>query len=193
MKNGKTKNKLTWTKAGFSFIEVILAVFVVSAGMVGVLGLMSKTLSGSMDSRDQIIAVFLAQEGVELVQNLRDNNWAQEKNAFGDATDSTFPAANVTDCRIDYNDGSLFCGLSYVLNSNGGFYDHDGGTATKFSRRIEVDYSNGGKTTADNFVTITSAVTWNNTIPPAAPTNANCNTSAKCAFTTLVLTRWGWN
>lgn len=171
---------------GFSIVEVMLAVFLVSAGMVGVLGLLSKTLSNSMDSRDQTIAVLLAQEGVELVQNLRDNNWAQEKKAFGNDGETTFPSGNKNNCRIDYNDTSLECDSKYELKYNGHFYVE--GSGEKFQRKIQVEYIGGNYLDADK-AEITSTVTWNNN----EPDKTNCNTSKKCAFTTVTLTRWGWN
>ncbi|KKP79989.1 MAG: hypothetical protein A2271_01045 [Candidatus Moranbacteria bacterium RIFOXYA12_FULL_35_19] len=177
--------------AGFSYAESILAVFIVSFEMLVVASLMSSSLKESMDSRNQIIGVLLSQEGIELVRNLRDNNWAK-----GDDTFTGFPANTSNIRRIDIDSPNANGFGTYVLRSNNSTkaYKHSttNSTATKFRRRIIITYypSAAGNTTATS-ATIISAVTWNNVDPPSNPSASNCNSSAKCAYTTTTLTRWG--
>ena len=61
-------------RAGFSIAEVVVAVFVISTGLLAIISLIINSLNYSMLSRDQVIASQLAQEGIELVRNVRDNN-----------------------------------------------------------------------------------------------------------------------
>lgn len=164
--------------SGFSFIESILSVFLIATGMIAVMSLMASNLRDSMDSRDQIVATLLSQEGVELVRNIRDNNWAQEQPTF-----TGFPG-EIGDCIID-NISGISCGPgSFPLNfdaSDG--YNHTSGANTKFRRRIR--FTN----VSSDSVTVISSVTWNNTAPPLDPDD--CNLSSKCAYTQTTLTKWG--
>ncbi|MCX6761805.1 MAG: hypothetical protein NTY33_03115 [Candidatus Moranbacteria bacterium] len=177
-------------KKGFLLIEAMLATTVLVFGIVAVIPLVSFSLREAMDSRDQVIAGMLAQEGVELVQNLRDNNWVQvpAKTAFQD----NFPSSNKTDCRIDYNSSDVkTCGSSFKLYLDGSnFYAHSGATATKFQRKIELAFDTNNNTTAKQLV-ITSVTVWGTAgFPPDPISAANCNTTAKCVFTKTTLTTW---
>ena len=180
---------------GFSFIESILAVFMVSVGMIAVLSLISKNLKESIDSRDQITASLLAQEGIELVRNLRDNNWAQAKSTF----EKGFPNSSMSKCSITYKEFAISCGGSSLdgttlrLNIDKFFDYYSSVKQTKFRRKIMVSYDTNNKNTATS-ATIYSIVTWKNAsnhtiVNP--PNSDNCNSRNKCAFVKIVLTRWG--
>ncbi len=174
--------------SGFSFIEAILSVFLVSIGMIAVLSLMSKSLRETMDSRDQIIAVLLSQEGTELVRNLRDNNWAKGRDTF--STLFGFPANSSAWLRID-TDSSLEPITQRLLKLYNDVYNHDTGTGTKFRRFMKIRYDNN---TTKNTATVISIVTWTGA-PPASNFLDNystfCNTAKQCAYTETVLSRWG--
>ena len=62
-------------KNGFSLLEVLVAITVLTVGLVGVVGLINYNISISRTSPEKIIAVNLAQEGIEVVRNIRDSNW----------------------------------------------------------------------------------------------------------------------
>jgi len=173
----KTKQKIK----GFSLIEIVIGGFILAAGVVAVLGLMASNLSYSFGARNHEIASLLAQEGVELARNIRDNNWASSNDSF-----NNFPGSDNSNCRIDMSSTSLQCGgSSKGLNLSGGFYVHSGGTATRFSRKIEIDYQPGG-----DIAEITSIVIWKGSLPND-PNYDDCNASTYCAFTRVSLGRWG--
>lgn len=171
----------------FSFIEVMLSVAVLAVGIVGVIPLLATGMNATNASRDQEIAVLLAQEGVELIRNVRDNNWAN-----GDDSFKSFPSVGSTDCRIDYtyNGGNISCsGASNALNVSSDFYRHGSGTLTKFQRKILIDVTSSQ-------ATVTSEVTWASGFPPNHSSGSpvdykNCNTSSQCAYTTVILSKWG--
>ncbi|MBU4338645.1 prepilin-type N-terminal cleavage/methylation domain-containing protein, partial [Patescibacteria group bacterium] len=60
---------------GFTLIEVMAAVAVLSIGLIGGLTVITKNLSIISGGEDRIIAANLAAEGIELVRNVRDTNW----------------------------------------------------------------------------------------------------------------------
>ncbi|MFH0969474.1 MAG: prepilin-type N-terminal cleavage/methylation domain-containing protein [Patescibacteria group bacterium] len=169
-------------KAGFSLVEVMFSVCVLSIGIVAVLSLMTGNIKNSIESRDAIIASELAQEGIELVRNVRDNNFVNVRTAF----EQNFPNNDRDNCKIDKgSDNITDCnsGHSKVLNYSSGFYIHGSGTATKFQRKIAIDYD-----TWPNPVqaTITSTVWWNG----SSSSPASCNMATKCIYVEDILTDW---
>ncbi len=87
-------------RRGFSVLEVLIAVFVTSVGLTAVLALLTGSLKTSLDNRDALVAAGLAQEGIELIQNIRDNNIAAGRADFPTSGDFRFPGIN----------GRYFCG-----------------------------------------------------------------------------------
>lgn len=194
--------------SGFSFLESIISVFILSFGIVAVMPLISSSLNDSHDSRDQIIAAFLAQEGVELVINERDNNWAKGEGEKAFKGQSNFPSDSEEECRIDYKSSAGItnadCGSSLnkwlYLNSN--YYDHNDSVSankSKFQRKISIQYKksdgtnvSGGRDDSEAaMVEVTSTVVWKRTdfpedeVPPKA-----CNTSSQCSEVSVTLTTW---
>jgi len=62
-------------KKGFSIIEVLAAFFILTAGILVVFSATRLPLRHAGEARYKITAFYLAQEGVELVRNIRDNNF----------------------------------------------------------------------------------------------------------------------
>lgn len=62
-------------KAAESLIEVIIAVFVVALGSSVATSLVVTSIQSNSFSRDNLIALNLAVEGLEAMRNIRDNNW----------------------------------------------------------------------------------------------------------------------
>lgn len=164
----------------------MFATIILVSGIVAIIPLVSFSLREAIDSRDQVIAGMLAQEGAELVQNLRDNNWVQGEGAFDT---SKFPDSDHSDCQIDYNDSDVkTCNNgagSKVLKLNGAFYEHESGNVTKFQRKIELDFIN-----SDTQLVVTSVVVWGGDFPTDPISATNCNTLKRCAFTKTTLTNW---
>lgn len=179
---------LATRRKGFSFLEVIIAVFVLETGLLAGMTLITAGLRNSLDSRNQSIAGLLAQEGVELMRNLRDNNWVDSSDSFvNGAWEGSWP------CRVDTASGLSGPG-SYVLYYNtaplaANKYMHNSGiptlVPTQFSRKILIAKPN------DDERVVTSMVTWGGVVPPA--TEADCTVAKKCAYTEVTLTRWKEN
>jgi prepilin-type N-terminal cleavage/methylation domain-containing protein len=60
---------------GFTLIEVLTALFVLTIGMVGVTALLTRTASFTSAVNSTLKASFLAQEGLEIARNTRDTNF----------------------------------------------------------------------------------------------------------------------
>ena len=129
--------KIAKIKNGFTIMEAIVAIFVITTGIVGVLSLVTQTNSSATFSKDKLISAYLAQEGIEIVRNIRDTNWLQ-----GLSWDSGLGAGEY---EVDYNAALTFCppicdydhNLRF-LKIDGGFYNYFLGTNTKFKRKITI-------------------------------------------------------
>jgi len=179
MKNifGKT------TKRGFSLLEVMLVVMILSVALLVFIQVTSQSITHSIESQDSIIAAGLAQEGVELVKNIRDNNWAVKKTAF----ESLFPSDG--DCRIDYDSTTCSSGSPELKFDPGSrFYSDAGSETTKFFRKINISTPEPTKRV------VTSYVIWSrpwNGSGFSEPNLNNCNPAHKCVYATITLTQWG--
>ncbi len=182
---------------GFSFIESVIATFIILVGMMAVLQLMSKNIKNTFGNRKQTKAVFLAQEGVELIRNIRDNNWAQNNKDSSHTFDSPFPSTSETNCRIDVaSPSSVSCSNSSFLlkyDSGSKIYNYNSGLDTSFRRKIEIKYlkidgSLASDSTAADEAEISSAVIWGrNTFP------VPCVVSQQCVLEKVTLTKWVLN
>jgi len=175
----------------FSTPEVLFSAFILVIGLVTIVAVLSGSLRNTLASRDAVIASELAQEGIELVRNVRDNDFAAGNPGF-----SRFSTLN-SNCRVDWNDGSasLDCtssqGLAsrYYLQLSGGAYGHYNTNPERFSRYIYVNYTNSGGERA----TVRSFVYWGVPAHPADLANGNpqnCKLTTNCIFTETFLTAW---
>lgn len=60
---------------GFSLLGVTVAVGILSAGILATTSVMARTENAVGLSRERLVAIGLAREGLELVQAKRDSNW----------------------------------------------------------------------------------------------------------------------
>ncbi|MCE9541610.1 prepilin-type N-terminal cleavage/methylation domain-containing protein [Candidatus Kaiserbacteria bacterium] len=65
---------VTNTKRGFTLIETLVAVSLLTVSIVAPMSLVSQSLAAATYSRDQVTAYSLAQEGIESVRSIRDGN-----------------------------------------------------------------------------------------------------------------------
>lgn len=189
----KNKQKKIFCKKAFSIGEVIISVFIVAIVMTTILRSLAKDFSISLDNKNKVVASYLSQEGVELVKNIRDTNWAQGKESFictGAPSERDFPIGDSTDCRIDKNSlKANDCGSGdYKLYiDSDGFYGHDAsGEISGFQRRMEFKYDSGNCNSAENAI-VTSVVIWGNDWPLSL---SDCNFSNKCIYSQSILTKW---
>lgn len=174
LKTGKNKR-------GFSILELVIAMFVLTVGIVGALNLIVSTMNNSINTRKAVVAAGLAQEGVELARNIRDNNLLLAKSDISRSREDFFKNGfSVGDGNcifnydFDYNADYPFptnCTNANVANrilyiTGAGFYTHDptGNTETVFRRYVRFEYDNDNTDTFLNLppagVFVTSYVWW---------------------------------
>ena len=92
---------------GFTLVESMIAVTILTFAVAGPLYTASRALVAAEIARDKLTASYLAQEGVEYVRAMRDNEYLSAYQAGGGAISSTAwnnflngsNAASITKCR----------------------------------------------------------------------------------------------
>ena len=63
------------SKKSFSLLGVLISAQILVVAIVAIIGLMSSIIIRSRTAGNKLIAIELAQEGIEIVRNIRDKNW----------------------------------------------------------------------------------------------------------------------
>jgi hypothetical protein len=145
--------------AGFSLLEVVLSIFVVTVGIAGTYAFLQGTIASESVIRDKLIASYLAQEGVEIVRNFRDTNYLKMLNGVGGVTWLTgLTGCSPGPCQADYNDSALAAGAGTLAIAGSGLYYYGAGISTGFQRKIAVN--NTALCPAPDCVEIQVDVAW---------------------------------
>ncbi len=59
---------------GFTLLETLVAISILVVAITATFSVAQNGLSSAMEARDQVVAFYLAQEGIEMVRNRRDEN-----------------------------------------------------------------------------------------------------------------------
>ena len=142
---------------GFTLLETIIAIGIMTMALVGILGILSTSISVGKDIRLRHIAVNLAQEGVEVVHNIRNTNWVEQQETPTTAWDDGL--TDGTSC-VQYDSTALIssCANPLLFDSALGVYTYTSGTASFFSRTITISHDTDADTIG--FVRVLSTVTW---------------------------------
>jgi hypothetical protein len=167
-------------KVGFILIETIVSMSVILLALPGVLTIATKGVTLGTYARNQMIAIYLAEEGIEYVQAKRDNNLLRIAKGDNIKWNDGFvgggtgcknkaclikPESNIDNviakcsgsCKLDTVPPSSDYRL--YVNPTTGFYSHDatslGQQLTPFYRGVFVEGNSG----SDEH-TVTSVVVW---------------------------------
>jgi prepilin-type N-terminal cleavage/methylation domain-containing protein len=147
------------SKAGFSLIEILAVLFVVSMALLGVVSLIVQNVKVQTLNRNNLIASSLAQEGIELIRQTRDSNWRSGGATLYDR--NLADGSYIIDYLQDKPVNSIVNTKLY-LNSDG-FYVHDilGDPTLKlttFSRQIVITKKMDASLIS--FLQVRSIVSW---------------------------------
>ncbi|OGI25005.1 MAG: hypothetical protein A3E38_00025 [Candidatus Moranbacteria bacterium RIFCSPHIGHO2_12_FULL_54_9] len=165
-------------KRGFTLIETLVAVSLLSIAIVAPMTLTAKSLASAYYSRDQITAFYLAQEAIEALRSVRDGQVLQiaqsgsgaDINLFGPIPIGTTlspkpftidarkadPSAAITTCP-DFRVENC-----PALQTDGTLYGYDPGwTTTNFKRTVTARFTkNADGSDNEDEVRVTVTVTW---------------------------------
>ena len=147
--------KYTFTQYGQGLLEALIAVSVVAVGVTGVMSLAGNTLTATNVSSQELLAINLAREGVEVITNIRDANYLDADTAWDTGLNS---GSGNDDGIIEYNTGTYTWSIDF-LTANTTFANNEtimywdtnnlmyvqgsvegpGWTATPYKRKIEVN------------------------------------------------------
>lgn len=129
------KLKYNNLEKGFTLIEVFIAISILSIGVVGAFGVLPKMIKNQAMNADAFLASQIANEGMELVRNLRDANWLLEQ----DWKTGLTICSGIDSCEIGYNDSALQVNDRLLQVNSSGFYNYGSGPNSKFKRKITIN------------------------------------------------------
>ena len=139
---------------GFSIIEVLVAISVILVSFTAALNLINRSMAFHDLAYSRLVASYLAQEGIEIVRNIRDNNF------IANQTWNNGLAAG--DYQVQYNDLSLkdYTGEPLNLDTTTGLYNYEPSSPTnvptRYTRKIVIEKI------SDNHIRVQSIVSWSN-------------------------------
>lgn len=176
----QTSQKRYADSAGFSLVETLVAITLLLLVMVGPLAITSRTASSATFASEQVVATFLAQEGLEIAQKAREdlvlNSTAFDgtrATAWADfvSTSGVYgPCVSSSGCRLELDSlGAVvppqscatIANCQLYLNTATGtrsMYTHTGtnATTTPYTRTIKITAVPG----SPDEVKVESIVTW---------------------------------
>jgi prepilin-type N-terminal cleavage/methylation domain-containing protein len=136
----------------FTLVEVLIALFILTTALVAGLSTVNSGLSLTQVAKSKLIAANLTQEGIEIVRNIRDNNWLEQRTDPELLWDS---GLSVGDWEATYQSQNLeFYQGRYLKVDVSGFYNYTSGLDTKFKRKITI------QEITDDQLRIISEVEW---------------------------------
>ena len=134
---------------GFTLIETLVTLVLVTIAMGPVFILATSTVNVASRIEHNLIASNLAQEGIEVIRNIRDTNCLT-----GSAFDNNL---SIGTWRVQWDTvsgGLMAVGANPVLKKNNGIYNYAAGTDTLFRRTVTISKPNVGE------LVLVSSVTW---------------------------------
>ncbi len=128
--------------AGFTMLELIVTIAILSFGIVAVYGAFSPLVKLNNSNSMRFRAMYLGQEGFEVVRNIRDNNviGAQSWSFLIDACSQGCQADYKTGTSAETSDNQLkpYDDNNFLKINSDGLYSYDAGENTIFKRKITV-------------------------------------------------------
>lgn len=135
-------------KTGFTLIETMVAVGVIVIGLISALTLITNSLFYVSNINDRLIAANLTAEGLEVVKNIRDNNWLQSLLWNNGLANGDYQVSYNSIALSPYSSGLL------LLDSGSGIYSYASGSATPYVRKISISNLSSYE------IRVISTVTW---------------------------------
>jgi type II secretory pathway pseudopilin PulG len=151
----KVKNYHLKTIKGFSILEVVVSLAIITVGMIAVLNLFTQTIRSGEVSINQEIAINLAQEGIEVIRNKRDSNWIKLKEWNNEINETGYYKVNFAEDNKWEISKIITVDFQKLYLRDNKIYTHDNtkNSLTIFERLISIDAEK-------SILKITSIVQW---------------------------------
>lgn len=172
MKKFRIPNYKYQTKRGFTVLESIVAIMILSLAIAGVFSAVQTSLSQAAIAKDEVRAFYLAQEAIESLRNQRDANQLLRINtnnfSYGWLTniaeDSGDPCYFGKVCRVDVANipptfsycGSAWDSCPNLKQDQSLFlYNYASGNDTNIKREMQLEYISNDE------ISVTVKIKWN--------------------------------
>jgi prepilin-type N-terminal cleavage/methylation domain-containing protein len=175
---GKKEYRKKETNKGFTLLEVLVAILLLALAVTGPMTIAQSSLRAAFFARDQVVALYLAQDAVETIKNIRDDTVLENIDKLSDPDpvftvwyDDHFPLTtdqfniglddsgniNIITCGSGDIDQELACNTMRLDSDE--YYLVDGGADnSKYTRAVSI-----AKVTNDEYQ-ITVAVEWSSSL-----------------------------
>jgi len=132
----KLKKNIFKNNAGFSLLEVMVAISIMTVGLGGAMALITMSMNAGVVSSDRLVAANLAQEGIEVVRSIRDINYTNDsvrwQTWYDNISNGTYSV------QFDSQDFGSSYGTPLYYHTSAGRYDYNaaGGIASPYKRSI---------------------------------------------------------
>ena len=151
IQNKKNKNN----QEGFTLVEMIIVIFLIGVALVGVVSFFNSSLQSNFETKNELIAAGMAQEGSELVRNLAEYrklngaDWTAIVSALGSCSRIDYRSLASHSCNNGAN--------AYICLSGNRYQQCDSGTGNEMQRTLNIQH----KVDADgDRLEIVSQVVW---------------------------------
>ena len=136
---------------GFTLIELLITITVITVGILGAFVTIQQGISTVDYSRSRLTSAFLAQEGVEIIKNIRDTNFLERSVDWDEGID---PGAAPEEYEVVYDDvgdagvnlnaaacspNCDFLSLRFLTKTDDGFYDYGSPNETRYKRTVRIE------------------------------------------------------
>jgi hypothetical protein len=155
-------------RKGQTIIEAMIGISILTTGLLGIMGLLSRSFFLSRVTAENLTATYLAAEGIELAKNLIDHDvytpgrtwgvvWQEGDNGDCQATNRDFELDYTTCASADPACVlSCYSGTPLSFDPTSRRYSYGGSVPTNFTRRIRVRPVPG----SPHELEVNSVVTW---------------------------------
>lgn len=148
-------------------MEAMITISVVMVGMLGIVTLVSRSLAFNTDATRKFTAIYLAAEGIEVVKNLVDRNYA----AAATNPPPTQPPAwdeNINEGRyqVQYDSTDLgpelgtSAGDWLVFDASTGLYSYAAGESGGYRRVVDITETDHDEDGFADEIIVRSVVSW---------------------------------
>jgi len=141
------------SSSGQALIEAMVSISILTVGFLGILGLLSQSLSLNRVVSNSYVGTYLATEGLEIVKNIMDSNTIQG-NAWNTGVGDC--GSQVCEYEADYQSLALSANQDRALyfDTMADLYSYSGDKATGYHRLIKIEKLNPDE------IRVTSIVSW---------------------------------
>lgn len=139
-------------QGGQTLIEALVALAIITIGIVGVFALLNQSLAINRGITDRYVGSALAAEGIEIVKNIIDTNILQNLAWNAGLSAGDYEAA------YDSVSVSPDTGRKLLYDPNSRLYSYSGSEATNFTRRIILSYPDCPSAGCDEHIQVKSLV-----------------------------------